>query len=1068
MNNKTIYWPNAVVFSLIIALVSCGGGGDGEIASNSRPTATITSPTDGSTFTLYDTTSFSGTGQDAEDGTLSGDSLVWTSSRDDQIGTGTSFARADLSRGSHTITLTVTDSKGDTGSDTVSITISPFPINVSGRVLFNNGNPVEGATVTASAVSEESIATVRALWRASQVDWTKPDAQGKKQSLKIQTTPIFLQVLQSVNTVTDASGNYALVLPTDVLPVRALIEVSFQSDSLPVVRSSRWGDADSDTLVMGDIAIPAVENTEISIPDGSGQNNDGSIQVEGLPAEVDRFFALSFDPEVNPEAFPGEFAEMGAIPLNSSVFAWMEGLDSEGNPVQDLSQAATIRSRVPQSQWSDLEDINLGTDRIEIPIYIYNENIEMWEERAEVGWLEDEFGTVLPEDAQPTILDGTFSGEIFATYITDHFSWMNVDYAYIGPWTLSRLDPAKRNSDCLYKALQLAKTIAKSQKGRDAYAKVNKPDGDLDVELADGAGPELKTFSPANAQEYGVYRGDSGGSESDVFINTRMWDFCTDESSESQKKAATLMMALTILHESAHWKDDVKKHPNAGDRTPPDGPKDTAGEEGWELERDIFEKDLFLNDDGTVREGRADGAEVSQEQIDNWLNTDNWPPAPSGSSISTRTLSIQQTAQSPLQLTISLLRDTFDLGEEIPVTVTYTNISGQAISVFNLLILEDYPIRFDMLHMDTGKTVGFLGPERKLGFLSTDFVTLNPGETLTKTVDINRDEDGNLNRYNLRLSGNYEIKAAYSSFFGLPETESNTLAFAISPGGSISGTVTDASTGNFISGATVNAIQNDNVVAAAATGDDGTYTIPELPGGTYIVEGRAPGFLRSTQENIVVTLGLDTTVNFSLSPLLSVGQLRLVLAWGELPYDLDSHLWLPVEKPFHLYYARRGSPVVCPFAELDVDDTSSFGPETITIDQLFTGIYRYAIYNYSGSPAIITSQAQVQVLDSTGLIATFNIPTEGEGLWWHVMDINGDTGAITEVNQVTSANPELYSDTDQGCQSTAITWFNQVATDNPELYFDTDSGNQPRISPTIHLYLFPVYCLFMLQLRYRK
>jgi hypothetical protein len=528
------------------------------------------------------------------------------------------------------------------------------------------------------------------------------------------------------------------------------------------------------------------------------------------------------------------------------------------------------------------------------------------------------------------------------------------------------------------------------------------------------------------------------------------------------------MMALTILHETAHWKDDVKKHPNAGDRTPPDGPKDTRGEEGWDLERDIFEKDLFLNNDGTVREGTADGDAVTQEQIDTWLNHATWPPAPSGSGISSWNDSVQQLQQSELQLTISLPRSTFDLGEGIPVTVTYTNISSQAISVFNLLILEDYPIRFDMLHTDTDKTVGFFGPESKLGFASTDFVTLNPGETLTKMVDINRDEEGNLNRYNLRLSGNYEIKAVYSSFFGLPETTSNTLAFTISPGGSISGTVTDASTGNFISGATVKAIQNDSEVANATTGVGGTYTIPELPGGTYTVEARAPGFLTSTQQNIVVTLGLDTTVNFSLSPLLSVGQLRLVLTWGEMPYDLDSHLWLPVEKPFHLFYARRGSLVACPFAELDVDDTSSFGPETITIDQLFTGIYRYAVYNWSGTPAITTSEAQVQVFDSTGLIATFNVPTEGDGLWWHVLDLNGETGAILDVNQVTTEVPELYFDTNQGCLLAAITEADQVVVDNTELHSGADSGNQPRISPLLHLLLFPVYFLFMLQLRYRE
>jgi hypothetical protein len=39
----------------------------------------------------------------------------------------------------------------------------------------------------------------------------------------------------------------------------------------------------------------------------------------------------------------------------------------------------------------------------------------------------------------------------------------------------------------------LAKAIAKSTAGRASYAKFNVPGGDLDVELADGAGPELKS-----------------------------------------------------------------------------------------------------------------------------------------------------------------------------------------------------------------------------------------------------------------------------------------------------------------------------------------------------------------------------------------------------------------------------------------------------------------------------------------------------------------------------------------------------------------------------------------------
>ncbi len=94
-----------------------------EPIENTPPTATITSPTNGSTYTEGDDITFSGTGEDAEDGTLTSSSLVWTSSIDGQIGTGESFTRNDLSVGTHTITLTATDSDDATGSDSITVTV---------------------------------------------------------------------------------------------------------------------------------------------------------------------------------------------------------------------------------------------------------------------------------------------------------------------------------------------------------------------------------------------------------------------------------------------------------------------------------------------------------------------------------------------------------------------------------------------------------------------------------------------------------------------------------------------------------------------------------------------------------------------------------------------------------------------------------------------------------------------------------------------------------------------------------------------------------------------------------
>lgn len=92
---------------------------------NSLPSAAIASPSDGQTFHEGESIEFSGSASDLEDGTLSGGSLVWTSSRDGQLGTGGSFARGDLSAGDHTITLTATDSRGGSGTAQVSVTVEP-------------------------------------------------------------------------------------------------------------------------------------------------------------------------------------------------------------------------------------------------------------------------------------------------------------------------------------------------------------------------------------------------------------------------------------------------------------------------------------------------------------------------------------------------------------------------------------------------------------------------------------------------------------------------------------------------------------------------------------------------------------------------------------------------------------------------------------------------------------------------------------------------------------------------------------------------------------------------------
>ncbi len=115
---------------------------------NDPPTADITAPATGSSYNSGANVVFQGTGTDAEDGALSGASLVWRSSLDNQIGTGTTLATSTLSSGTHVITLTATDSDGDTGTDSIVVTINNQLPTATISSPANNSIFDEGENIT--------------------------------------------------------------------------------------------------------------------------------------------------------------------------------------------------------------------------------------------------------------------------------------------------------------------------------------------------------------------------------------------------------------------------------------------------------------------------------------------------------------------------------------------------------------------------------------------------------------------------------------------------------------------------------------------------------------------------------------------------------------------------------------------------------------------------------------------------------------------------------------------------------------------------------------------------------
>ena len=138
-------------------------------------------------------------------------------------------------------------------------------------------------------------------------------------------------------------------------------------------------------------------------------------------------------------------------------------------------------------------------------------------------------------------------------------------------------------------------------------------------------------------------------------------------------------------------------------------------------------------------------------------------------------------------------------------------------------------------------------------------------------------------------------------------------------------------------------------------------------------------------------------LTYALSPNMSnLDGMRAVLTWGRNPLDLDSHLAYPSN---HIFFSEKEGDK----AHLDVDDTDSFGPETITIVKKKQGQkYLYAVHNYSkgssaSSKGLGLSGATVQVYIGQTLVRTYRATPQKIGNIWVVFGID-ENGAFKDIN----------------------------------------------------------------------
>lgn len=263
--------------------------------------------------------------------------------------------------------------------------------------------------------------------------------------------------------------------------------------------------------------------------------------------------------------------------------------------------------------------------------------------------------------------------------------------------------------------------------------------------------------------------------------------------------------------------------------------------------------------------------------------------------------------------------------------------------------------------------------------------------------------------------------------------------------GYASGIIYDVGTGLGVPGLTLKVrggigVTTGDIVFTTTTDSSGKYDIQSgLDAGNYTVEVIDNRSDISENEryttssfNIKILGGLriDNQHGY-VSNGLTIADIRIVLSWGAEPLDLDSHLVGPTaeDDSFHIYFVNK---VYEDEANLDVDDVSSYGPETITIHKYNNGIYTYAVHDYSNrelssSSELSKSGAQVNVYRGMELIMTYNVPTGQDGTLWTVFSYDSNTQRFSSINTMSYETksweilqPRTYSELPQSDKNNAV------------------------------------------------
>lgn len=200
--------------------------------------------------------------------------------------------------------------------------------------------------------------------------------------------------------------------------------------------------------------------------------------------------------------------------------------------------------------------------------------------------------------------------------------------------------------------------------------------------------------------------------------------------------------------------------------------------------------------------------------------------------------------------------------------------------------------------------------------------------------------------------------------------------------------VTDSDSGNPLARARLTVDETLRTV----TDDDGNAELPDgLSDGSHSLFIESEGHIATKTHFSTAGGAVQTPPAYSVARVVEGegGSIKVVLNWGFLPADLDLHVFSGTR---HVYFSNMhssGSDII----DLDRDDTSYEGPETITVhNRNEQAVYKFYIHDYSNgsypsSSILSQSGARVQLTIDNVDIDTYSVPTEKEGIWWHIFDI---------------------------------------------------------------------------------